>query len=88
MYRSKSNGLHRSLKKSNKKISRQSDNKKSEKEISGNFNLSLPGKKGDKLTDRQIDLIYFLTTVIALLGIIFGKEIVLRLFELLITSIF
>lgn len=88
MYRSKSKRSFKNLKSLRRSISKSEDSKKKNKEISGKFNLRLPGGSDRKLTDRQIDLIYFLTTVIALLGIIYGKEIVLRLFELLISSIF
>ncbi|MDD3626172.1 MAG: hypothetical protein PHV06_02515 [bacterium] len=59
------------------------------KEISGGFQLSLPQKNGNtQLSDRQVDLIYFMTTVIAILGLVFGKEIVLRLLEILIQKVF
>ena len=76
-----------------KKLQKIRDSKKKSakvsKEISGGFNLSLPAKSGNsKLTDRQIDLIYFMTTVISLLGIIFGKEVILRLLELVIQKAF
>lgn len=79
----------RSAKSKLKKLRASKKKKASKKKISGGFNLSFPQRSGSaKLTDRQIDLIYFMTTVISLLGIIFGKEVVLRLLELIISKAF
>ena len=79
----------RSAKSKLKKLRASKKKKVSKKKISGGFNLSFPKRSGRaKLTDRQIDLIYFMTTVISLLGIIFGKEVVLRLLELVISKAF